>query len=455
MRFKRVKKVHFVGVGGIGMSGIAEVLLNLGYQVSGSDLTSSEVTQRLGKLGAVIHTGHQAGFVNGADAVVYSSAVKPDNPEVVAARQNKIPVIPRSEMLAELMRMKFGIAVAGTHGKTTTTSMIGEILSLAGLDPTIVVGGKVINLDTNAKLGQGIYLVAEADEFDRSFLKLTPSIAVITTLETEHLDCYQNFDEIKRAFLEFANKVPFYGNVVLCTSEQSVSDLIPEIHRPIITYGLLPQTDLEATELDFHQHQSRFKVKARGKELGQILLSVPGVHNVKNSLAAVAVGLELEISWDVIKEALENFKGVRRRFEIKGIKKEVLVVDDYAHHPSEIKATLDAAKQGWHKRVIAVFQPHLYSRTRDFYQEFGRSFANSDVLVLTDIYPAREEPIPGISAELILEAAKKTGHPAAFYYPDRKELLKFLQKTACSGDMVITLGAGDIYKVGQEFLESL
>src|SRR3990172_4979819 len=265
MRFKRVKKIHFVGIGGIRMSGIVEVLLNLGYQVSGSDLTSSEVTQRLGKLGAVIHTGHQAGFVNGADAVVYSSAVKPDNPELVAARQKKIPVIPRSEMLAELMRMKYGIAVAGTHGKTTTTSMIGEILSRAGLDPTIVVGGKVVNLGSNAKVGQGIYLVAEADEFDRSFLKLTPTIAVITTLESEHLDCYQNFEEIKKAFLEFANKVPFYGDVVLCISEPSVKNLASEIHRQGITYGWELEADLKATNLKFHENQSSFKVTVRGK----------------------------------------------------------------------------------------------------------------------------------------------------------------------------------------------
>lgn len=395
MRFKRVKKIHFVGIGGIGMSGIAEVLMNLGYQVSGSDLASSEVTQRLENLGAKIFQGHQPSHINGADAVVYSSAVKPDNPELTAARQSKIPVIPRSEMLAELMRMKFGIAVAGTHGKTTTTSMIGEILTKAGLDPTIVVGGKVINLGSNAILGKGIYLVAEADEFDRSFLKLTPSIAVVTTLESEHLDCYKNFDEIRKAFLEFANKVPFYGNVVLCMSEQSVADLIPDIHRPIITYGLSPQADLEAIDLKFQENQSSFKVRAKGRELGQISLSIPGVHNIKNCLAAVAVGLELEIDWSIIKAALEDFKGVRRRFEIKGNKNGILVVDDYAHHPSEIQATLAAAKGGWKRRVIAVFQPHLYSRTRDFHQEFGRSFSNSDVFIVTDIYPAREEPIPG------------------------------------------------------------
>ena len=437
------------------MSGIAEVLLNLGYRVSGSDLSSSEVTQRLEKLGAVIHAGHQAGYVNGADAVVYSSAVKPDNPEVVAARQNKVPVIPRSEMLAELMRMKFGIAVAGTHGKTTTTSMIGEILTKADLDPTIVVGGKVVNLDTNAKLGQGIYLVVEADEFDRSFLKLTPTVAVITTLESEHLDCYKDFSEIRKAFLEFANKVPFYGNVVLCAGEPSVFDLIQDIHRPIITYGLNGNSDLEATGITFHENQSKFTVRVKGKEIGQITLSVPGLHNIKNSLAAMAVALELEIKWETIKEALQNFKGVKRRFEIKGIKKDIILVDDYAHHPSEIKATLEAAKSGWNRRVIAVFQPHLFSRTRDFYQDFGQSFANSDVMVLTDIYPAREEPIPGVSSELIFTAAKKSGHPAVFYYPDKKEVVNFLQKSTRPGDLVITLGAGDIYKVGQEFLESL
>ncbi len=455
MRFKRVKKVHFVGIGGIGMSGIAEVLLNLGYEVTGSDLAESEVTQRLQKLGAEIFTGHQESNINSADTVVYSSAVKLDNPELNAARNKQITVIPRSEMLAELMRMKFGIAVAGTHGKTTTTSMIGEILTAAGLDPTIVVGGKVVNLNTNAKVGQGEYLVVEADEFDRSFLKLTPSIAIITTLESEHLDCYQDFNEIRKAFLEFANKVPFYGNVVLCISEKSVSDLMPDIKRPIITYGLAPEADLYAENLNFHENQSNFKVKVKGKKLGQVQLSVPGVHNVKNSLAAMAVGLELEIQWEIIKSALQNFKGVRRRFEIKGVKKEIMVVDDYAHHPSEIRATLAAAKQGWNKRVIAVFQPHLFTRTRDFYQDFGHSFENSDMVVLMDIYPARETPIPGVTSQLIVETARQTGHPQVHYYPDKSQLLEFLKKNCRSGDMVITLGAGDIYKLGEQFLKEL
>jgi UDP-N-acetylmuramate--alanine ligase len=317
------------------------------------------------------------------------------------------------------------------------------------------VGGKVVNLDTNAKVGKGEYLVVEADEFDRSFLKLTPSIAVITTLESEHLDCYQDFNEIRKAFLEFANKVPFYGNVVLCISEKSVSDLMPDIKRPLITYGLVPEADLRAEDLSFHENNSSFKVKVRGKKIGQVWLSVPGVHNVKNSLAAMAVGLELEIDWKIMESALQNFKGVRRRFEIKGIKKEIMVVDDYAHHPSEIKATLAAAKQGWNKRVIAVFQPHLFTRTRDFYKDFGRSFENSDMVVLMDIYPARETPIPGVTSQLIVEAARQAGHPQVHYYPDRNQLLEFLKKNATSGDLVITLGAGDIYKVGEKFLETV
>ncbi|MCI0530824.1 MAG: UDP-N-acetylmuramate--L-alanine ligase, partial [candidate division Zixibacteria bacterium] len=337
------------------MCGIAEVLLNLGYQVSGSDLATTDVTQHLEKLGAKISQGHDASHVNSADALVYSSAVKPDNPEVQAARQNRIPVIPRSEMLAELMRMKFGIAIAGTHGKTTTTSMIGEILASAGLDPTIVVGGKVKNLKSNAKLGKGEYLVAEADEFDRSFLKLAPTMAVITTLESEHLDCYKDFPELEKAFLEFANKVPFYGNVVVCIDDQNVRNLLNRIQRPIITTGVDRGADVTACDLEFKQMHSQFKIKAGGKNLGELMLSVPGLHNVKNALAAAAVGLELEIKWDIIKTSLEKFSGVSRRFEIKGEKNGIMIVDDYAHHPTEIKATLLAARNGWNRRVVAVF----------------------------------------------------------------------------------------------------
>ncbi len=455
MNFKRFKHLHFVGIGGVGMCGIAEILLNLGYKISGSDLKSSETTERLSKLGAQIFTGHQGENVTGADVVVISSAVREENPEVKAAKLNKIPVIRRAEMLAELMRMKFGIAVAGTHGKTTTTSMIGQILTEGGLDPTIIVGGRVVNLESNAKLGKGMYLVAEADEFDRSFLKLSPTMAVVTNLEAEHLDCYKNLDEIKAAFLEFMNKVPFYGNVVLCLNEASLQSLMPQIQRPIITYGTVPQADLFAYDIKFHENSSNFKVRVKQKEMGTLSLQVPGIHNVKNSLAALAVGLELEIPWEKIKSALHDFKGVNRRFEVKGIKDGIMVVDDYAHHPTEIEATLKAAKTGWKKRIIAVFQPHLYSRTKDFYPDFGRSFSDSDILIVTDIYPAREEPIAGVTGELVAQAAKDSGHKQVFYVPQPKEVVKFLKKFLKKEDLVITLGAGDIYKVGQELLNNI
>lgn len=454
MNFKRFKHLHFVGIGGVGMCGIAEILLNLGYKISGSDLKSSETTEHLAKLGAQIFTGHQESNVKGADVVVISSAVKEENPEVKAAKLNKIPVIRRAEMLAELMRMKFGIAIAGTHGKTTTTSMIGQILTEGGVDPTIIVGGRVLNLESNAKLGKGMYLVAEADEFDRSFLKLSPTIAVVTNLEAEHLDCYKNLDEIKTAFLEFMNKVPFYGNVILCLNEASLQSLIPQIQRPVITYGTVPSADIEAYDIEFHETSSKFKVKVQGKEKGSLNLQVPGIHNVKNSLAALAVGLELEIPWEKIKKALQEFKGVNRRFEVKGVKDGIMVVDDYAHHPTEIEATLQAAKSGWDKRIIAVFQPHLYSRTKDFYPEFGKAFFNSDILIVTDIYPAREEPIPGVSGELVAEAAKKSGHKQVFYVPKTTDVATFLKKLLKKEDLVITLGAGDIYKVGQELLNN-
>ncbi|MFQ6032800.1 MAG: UDP-N-acetylmuramate--L-alanine ligase [Candidatus Zixiibacteriota bacterium] len=455
MKFKKIKHIHFVGIGGAGMSGIAEVLFNLGYKITGSDLKTSETTQRLQNLGIRVFNQHQEENVAKSDVVVISSAIKDQNPEVVFAKRNKIPVVRRAEMLGELMRMKYGIGIAGTHGKTTTTSMVGEILSEGGLDPTIVVGGRVIGLDAHARLGNGEFLVAEADEFDRSFLRLTPTIAVVTTLEAEHLDYYKDFDEIKSAFLEFVNKVPFYGRVVICLDEQSLVDLLPKIERPITTYGFSPQADLQPNSLSFRENHSRFGAKLRGKELGEIKLSVPGIHNVKNSLAAIAVGLELEIPWEKIQKGLSDFKGVSRRFEIKGIKKGVMVVDDYAHHPTEIGATLKGARSGWKKRIVCVFQPHLFSRTRDFHKEFGRSFLDSDILIVTDVYPAREEPIPGVSGELIYLAAKEYGHKNAFYVPQKEEVAPFLLKIVKENDMVITMGAGDIHKTGTELLKML
>ena len=437
------------------MCGIAEILWNLGYIVTGSDMKSSESTERLEKLGIKIYLEHKKENVNDADVLVISSAVKDSNPEVIFAKENKVPVIRRAEMLGELMRMKYGIGVAGTHGKTTTTSMIGHILTEAGLDPTIIVGGRVKSLGSNAKLGQGEYLVAEADEFDRSFLRLTPTIAVVTTLEAEHLDYYKDLEEIKSVFTEFVNKVPFYGSVILCLDEATIQEIMPRIERPIVTYGLVPQADLVAHSIQFSESRSLFKVKHRDKDLGEISLLVPGIHNVKNSLAALCVGLELEIPFEKMKKALSEFKGVSRRFEIKGEIDGVMLADDYAHHPTEIKATLKAARDGYKKRIIAIFQPHLYSRTKDFYKEFGKSFFDSDLLIVTDIYPAREEPIPGITGELIVSKAKEFGHKEVFYIPRKEEIIPFLSKILKENDLVITMGAGDIYKIGENLISEL
>ena len=437
------------------MSGIAEILFNLGYHVTGSDARQSETTRRLGDLGIKIQHQHAGENVKETDVVVISSAVKEDNPEVISAKNRRIPVIRRAEMLGELMRMKYGIGIAGTHGKTTTTSMVGEILSEGGLDPTIVVGGKVVNLSSHARLGNGELMVTEADEYDRSFLWLTPTIAVVTTLEPEHLDYYKDFEEIKSAFSEFLQKVPFYGRVILCWDEKNLRDLIPRIERPITTYGLSAGADLKASSLEFDGYHSSFKVQVKGEAAGKIVLSVPGSHNVKNSLAAIGVALELDLPWDKIRKGLEKFRGVHRRFEIKGEARGVMVVDDYAHHPTEIKATLKGARSGWKRRIIAVFQPHLYSRTRDFHEEFGQVLLESDVLVVTDIYPAREKPMPGITGNLVCESAKRLGHKDAFFVPQLQDTVSFLRKMVRKNDMVITMGAGDVYRVGEELLKLL
>ncbi len=437
------------------MSGIAEVLLNLGFTVTGSDRQSSSITSRLQKLGALIHEGHKGEYVEGADVVVISSAVKMDNVEVKAALSSRIPVIQRAEMLGELMRMKEGIAVAGTHGKTTTTSMIGLVLQEGGYDPTLIVGGRVRSLRTNARLGEGDYLVAEADEFDRSFLRLTPTIAVITNIETDHLDCYKNLEEIKSAFITFANKVPFYGTVILCLDEISLQEIVPRLERRIIAYGMNPHAEVRGSEPLYYESHSEFTAVWKDKTLGRIKIQLPGIHNVKNSLAALAVGLELEIPFDKIKKSLEGFTGVHRRFEIKADVRGILIVDDYAHHPTEIKASLKGAREGWNRRIIAVFQPHLYSRTRDFYEDFGRSFFDADVLIVTDIYPAREEPIPGVTGELVVNAARSFGHRQVIYLPNKEEVADYLFKIVRKGDMVITMGAGDIWKAGEALIKKL
>lgn len=455
MMMHTIKNVHFVGIGGIGMSGIAEILLSQGFNITGSDLAKTDVTERLENLGIKIYEGHSTENLKEADVVVYSSAVTLDNPEVKAAVERKIPVIKRSEMLAECMRMKYGIGIAGTHGKTTTTSMVGLVLTEAGIDPTIIVGGKLSSLGgTNARLGKGEYIVVEADEFDRTFLKLAPVIAAITTLEKEHLDTYKDLDDIKSAFIEFANKVPFFGFVVLCLDEPALQDVIPLINKKIFTYGLSPQADIRATNIKHDKNFSEFTVTYLGKELGQIKLNIPGLHNVKNSLAALTIAKEMGVEFNIIKKALESFAGVYRRFETK-YDNDVMVIDDYGHHPTEIDVTLDGIRRGWNRRLVAVFQPHLYSRTKDFYAEFGRSFLNSDVFICTDVYPAREKPIEGISGELIANSAKNFGHKNVYYEPDKTKLPELLKNIYKKGDIIITLGAGDIWKFGGKFIDYL
>lgn len=456
--FSSIKKIHFVGIGGIGMSGIAEILLDQGFQVSGSDRSLSEVTDRLKHLGAMVFEGHGAGNVEAdVDALVYSSAVTHDNPEVGEAVRRKIPVIRRAEMLAEVMRLKYGIGVAGTHGKTTTTSMISLVLMEGDLDPTVIVGGKLSGLGgTNARLGHGDFIVVEADEFDRSFLSITPTIAVLTTLETDHLDCYRDLEDIKGAFVQFASRVPFYGFVVLSLDEPALLDIMPQLNKKkIITYGLNPQADIQAIDIRHKNNTSSFTLHRNSQELGQVTLAVPGTHNVQNSLAAIAVALELGVPFEKVKKGIEKFSGVYRRWELKGEAEGVSLYDDYAHHPTECRATLSGAKAGWRRRVVCVFQPHLYSRTRDFYEEFGKSFLLSDVLVVTDVYPAREEPIQGVSGELIVNAAKRFGHKDVHYVPDKRAVPATLQSLMKKGDMIITMGAGDIWKYGEEFLSNL
>ena len=456
--FSSIKKIHFVGIGGIGMSGIAEILLDQGFKVSGSDRGLSEVTDRLQKLGATVYEGHRAEHIaDDVDALVYSSAVSSDNPEILAAQRQKIPVIRRAEMLAEVMRLKYGIGIAGTHGKTTTTSMISLVLMEGELDPTVIVGGKLSGLGgTNARLGHGEFIVVEADEFDRSFLSITPTIAVLTTLETDHLDCYRDLEDIKGAFIQFASKVPFYGFVVLCLDEPALLDIMPQLSKKkIITYGLNPQADVQAVEIRHKDNTSTFTVVRDGADLGHITLQVPGKHNVQNSLAAIAVGLELGVPFQKVKDGIEKFAGVYRRWEKKGESAGITLYDDYAHHPTECRATLAGAKAGWRRRVVCVFQPHLYTRTRDFYEEFGKSFLLSDVLIVTDVYPAREEPIQGVTGELIVGAAKRFGHKDVHYVPDKKQIPSYLKSIVKSGDIVITMGAGDIWKYGEEFLKMI
>ncbi|MBI5599860.1 MAG: UDP-N-acetylmuramate--L-alanine ligase [Deltaproteobacteria bacterium] len=451
----RIKKIHFVGIGGSGMNGIAEVLLNMGYKVSGSDLKANDVTRRLASLGAAIYEGHKKENLNDADCVVYSSAVKMDNPEIIEARRRQIPIIPRAEMLAELMRMKYGIAVAGTHGKTTTTSMIASVLARAGFDPTVVTGGKLNSIGSNAVLGGGDFLVAEADESDGSFLKLSPTIAVATNIDREHMDHYRDMEEVKKAFLDFINKVPFYGCGVVCLDHPVIRELLPSIARRHITYGLSAQADVRASAISQNGVRTSFDVALAGTSPGRLTINLPGRHNVLNALAAYAVGRELEIGVEAIREGLEEFKGVERRFQIKGSAGGIMVVDDYGHHPVEIQAVLRSIKDGWEKRVITVFQPHRYSRTADLFMEFIPAFNDADAVILTDVYAAGEERIAGADSRKLSLAIGEHGHKDVSYIPVLSDIPAHLEKILKPGDVVLTLGAGDVWKVADEIAARL
>ncbi len=437
------------------MSGIAEVLHNMEYLVTGSDVQASQTTQRLEGLGIRVSIGHQPEHVHGADVVVRSSAVGLDNPEVVAARHLLIPVIPRAEMLAELMRLKYGVAVAGTHGKTTTTSMLATVLAKGGLDPTIVIGGRLRGLETSAKLGRGDFLVAEADESDGSFLKLSPTVAVVTTIDAEHMDFYRDLPHIQETFLQFINKVPFYGSAILCLDQENIQALLPSVEKRFITYGLRSQADITAREISLHGMGSEFIVAVRQDVLGKFRLRVPGTHNVSNALAAVAVGLDLDIEPDIIRDALAEFAGVDRRFQVKGEAHGVLVVDDYGHHPAEISATLDAAKDGFGRRVVVVFQPHRFTRTKHLLRDFFTAFYQADVLVVTEVYAAGEPVIPGVSGRQIAEGTSEHGHRSVTFLAEKEVIPEFVLSVLQPGDLLITMGAGDIWQVGEDILHRL
>jgi UDP-N-acetylmuramate--alanine ligase len=451
--FAKAQRVHFIGIGGIGMSGIAEILLNLGYPVSGSDLKCSPVTERLAALGATIFEGHEAANVVGASVVVVSSAVNESNPEVVEARSSKVPVIQRAEMLAELMRLKYGIAVAGMHGKTTTTSMIAAILAGGGLDPTIVVGGRIDAMGSNARLGKSQYLVAEADESDRSFLKLSPILGVVTNLDREHMDCYQDMADVEAAFVSFMDRVPFYGAITACVDDALLAAVLPRVRRRVYTYGFTPDANFVCRLLPTGEGaRSRFEVVAAGRVLGAFVLHVPGRHNVLNATAAVAIGTQLEIPPAAIATALADFRGVDRRFQLKGMARGVTVVDDYGHHPTEIRATLAAARDCGYKHVHVIFQPHRYTRTRDLMEEFAGAFDDADSVEMLDIYAASEEPLAGIDAEAL---TRKIHRPQVHYAGEMAEAVAAVTGRAQDGDLIMTLGAGSVSQVGPQVLEAL
>jgi UDP-N-acetylmuramate--alanine ligase len=454
--FKTPRRIHFVGIGGVGMSGIAEVLLTLGHRISGSDICESEVTRRLARLGTRVTYGHsEAAVTEGIDVVVISSAVKYSNPEVVRARALKIPVIPRAEMLAELMRLKFGVAVAGTHGKTTTTSLVATVLARAGFDPTMVVGGRLHAVGSNARLGQGELLVAEADESDGTFLLLSPTIVVVTNIDPEHLDYYGDMDRVRAAYLEFINRVPFYGAAVLCLDDVNVRALLPQVRKRAITYGTTADADYVARDLGVAGMETTFTVERAGRDLGAVSLPLPGRHQALNSLAAMAVGGELGVPFETVRAALAEFGGIHRRFEMCGQAEGVTVISDYGHHPAEIRATLAAAREGFGRRLVVLFQPHRYTRTRDLFAEFLDAFDAVDHLVLTDIYPAGEEPIEGLSGDVLFWALKRRGHLEVTYVPQRDDLVESVKPMLRKGDLVIVLGAGNIHTVAGELVRAL
>ena len=453
MKFRKIKHIHFVGIGGIGMSGIAELLLNLGFDISGSDISNNENVERLKILGVIIFHGHNPENIKGCDVLVYSSAVSLNNSEIIRAKQMGLPVIKRAEMLGELINLKeTSIAISGTHGKTTTSSMIGSMLTYAGKEPTLVVGGLVQNLNSNSKLGEGQIIVVEADEFDRSFLSLKPTIAIVNNIELEHTDCYKDLNDLENSFLQFCQSIPFYGSVLVNIDSFSIKNILHKIERPVTTYGMSRDAAFRAKELEFKENKSTYSLFRAEENLGKIHLNVPGEHNVMNSLGAVALGFELGLSFNSIKNGLLDYKGVRRRFDIKGSHNDVMVVDDYAHHPTEVFTTIEAAKKGWDRKLIVVFQPHLYTRTKEFYKEFAKSLEKADFIIITSIYPSREKPIPGITSKLISDYIDKTKKDVLFNVNEVDQAITILNEIAKPGSMILTLGAGDIWRFSDRYL---
>ena len=453
MLLGKTKRIHFIGIGGSGMSGIAEVLINQGYEVSGSDMATTSVTNHLEQLGAKIFFNHASENIEGSQVVVVSSAIDPSNPEVTTAKESMIPVIPRAEMLAELMRMKYGIAIAGTHGKTTTTSLVSTVLAGGKLDPTVIIGGRLKNTGSHAKLGQSKFLVAEADESDGSFMQLSPSIAVVTTLDEEHMEFYQTLENMKETFLKFINKIPFYGSAVLCLDDPNIQSLIPRVEKRYITYGLSSQADYTARNISIEGLKTYFNVFHHGKDLGRIRSGALGQHNILNTLAAVAVGMELDLNFEIIANSLLQFEGVQRRFEIVKQSDELTLIDDYGHHPVEIKASLKTVKEIWPaSRLIVIFQPHRYSRTKSLMKDFWSAFNDADHLFVMDIFSAGESPLDKVHASTIVEGARECGHKNAKYIKSQNDLNKELHSLAKHGDVLMTLGAGDVWRLGRDFL---